>query len=47
MMTEMQKYCDAYEGPELESISEGKLYAGKWIDDYWYRCVCNQLTIVK
>ncbi|XP_025155538.1 tudor domain-containing protein 7 isoform X2 [Harpegnathos saltator] len=37
MMTDLQKCCDAYEGPELESVSEGKLYAGKWVDDYWYR----------
>lgn len=39
MMRELQKCCDAYEGPELESVGEGKLYAGKCMDNYWYRCV--------
>ncbi|XP_014473418.1 PREDICTED: tudor domain-containing protein 7 isoform X2 [Dinoponera quadriceps] len=37
MMRELQKCCDAYEGPELESVGEGKLYAGKCMDNYWYR----------
>ncbi|XP_032664575.1 tudor domain-containing protein 7-like [Odontomachus brunneus] len=49
MMTELQKYCDAYEGPELESVGEGKLYAGKFMDNYWYRVyvtnIINENTI--
>ncbi|XP_011630819.1 tudor domain-containing protein 7 [Pogonomyrmex barbatus] len=36
MMIELQKYCEAYDGPSLESVSEGKLYAGNLRGD-WYR----------
>ncbi|KAH0955716.1 hypothetical protein HN011_002636 [Eciton burchellii] len=36
MMTRLQKTCETFTGPPLESIGEGKLYAGKFRDD-WYR----------
>jgi len=36
MMAELQKSCETFTGPPLESIGEGKLYAGKFRDD-WYR----------
>lgn len=37
MMTDLQKYCCEYDGPSVETVGEGKLYAGKFRDD-WYRC---------
>ncbi|KAL6449346.1 hypothetical protein ACFW04_000747 [Cataglyphis niger] len=36
MTIDLQKYCDEYDGPPLETVGEGKLYAGKF-RDYWYR----------
>lgn len=36
MISELQEYCDKYDGPPLETVSEGKLYAGKF-RDVWYR----------
>lgn len=38
-MVELQKCYDAYEGPTVESVGEGKFYAGKFKDDIWYRYV--------
>ncbi|XP_070158766.1 tudor domain-containing protein 7 [Polyergus mexicanus] len=36
MMIDLQKYCGEYDGPSVETVGEGKLYAGKLRDD-WYR----------
>ncbi|EZA47760.1 tudor domain-containing protein 7A [Ooceraea biroi] len=36
MMLELQKCYETFSGPPLESIGEGKLYAGKFRND-WYR----------
>ncbi|KMQ98076.1 tudor domain-containing protein 7 [Lasius niger] len=36
MMIDLQKYCNSYNGPPLETVGEGKLYAGKFRED-WYR----------
>lgn len=36
MMIDLQKYCGEYDGPSVETVGEGKLYAGKFRDD-WYR----------
>lgn len=36
MMLDLQKCYQVDDSPPLESISEGKLYAGKFRDD-WYR----------
>ncbi|XP_011061556.1 PREDICTED: tudor domain-containing protein 7-like isoform X1 [Acromyrmex echinatior] len=36
MMIDLRKYYDANNNPPLESVNEGKLYAGKLQDD-WYR----------
>lgn len=36
MMIDLQKYCGEYDGPPLETVGEGKLYAGKFRED-WYR----------
>ncbi|XP_011268042.1 tudor domain-containing protein 7 [Camponotus floridanus] len=36
MMNELQRYCHEYDGPPIEIVGEGKLYAGKFRED-WYR----------
>ncbi|XP_072742893.1 tudor domain-containing protein 7 [Anoplolepis gracilipes] len=36
MMLNLQKYCYEYDGPPVETVGEGKLYAGKFKED-WYR----------
>lgn len=38
MMVELQKFCHEYNGPPVETVGEGKLYAGKYRED-WYRYV--------
>lgn len=37
-MIELQKYCHEFDGPPVEIVGEGKLYAGKFRED-WYRYV--------
>jgi len=44
MMMDLRKYYDANDNPPLESISEGKLYAGKLQDD-WYRYAAHHFAI--
>ncbi|XP_029161263.1 tudor domain-containing protein 7 [Nylanderia fulva] len=36
MMLKLQEYCNKYDGSSLETIGEGKLYAGKFQEE-WYR----------
>ena len=38
-MTELLKYCESYQGPPIDSVKEGELYAAKYEDNQWYRYV--------
>jgi len=44
MMVDLRNCYDANDGPPLESVSEGKLYAGKFQTD-WYRYATYHLTV--
>ena len=45
-MMDLRKYYDANSNSPLESVSEGKLYAGKLQDD-WYRYATHDFAIKK
>lgn len=46
MMNELQRYCHEYDGPLIEIVGEGKLYAGKFRED-WYRYVIYSILQCK
>lgn len=45
MMIDLQNYYEANNNLSLESVSEGKLYAGKFRNDWYRYVICVTHTI--